>query len=98
MKTAMRKPTTTEHLYLDFDGFFASVEELRDPSLRGRPIGVVPHEGGKTCIIACSREAKAMGVKNVMMVDEARRQCRDLIPIDSSASTVPPVGLDAGEK
>lgn len=79
MKTAMRKPTTTEHLYLDFDGFFASVEQLRDPSLRGRPIGVVPYEGGKTCIIACSREAKAMGVQNIMMVDEARRMCRDLI-------------------
>jgi hypothetical protein len=32
----MRKPTTIEHLYLDFDGFFASVEQLRDPHLRGR--------------------------------------------------------------
>lgn len=57
----MRKPTTTEHLYLDFDGFFAAVEQLRDPSLRGRPVGVVPYEGGRTCMIACSREAKAMG-------------------------------------
>ena len=75
----MRKPTTIEHLYLDFDGFFASVEQLRDPRLRGRPVGVVPYEGGKTCIIACSREAKARGVSNVMMVDEARRLCRDLI-------------------
>lgn len=75
----MRKPATIEHLYLDFDGFFASVEQQRDPRLRGRPIGVVPYEGGKTCIIACSREAKAQGVKNIMMVDEARRLCRDLI-------------------
>jgi DNA polymerase IV len=75
----MRKPATIEHLYLDFDGFFASVEQQRDPKLRGRPIGVVPYEGGKTCIIACSREAKAQGVKNIMMVDEAKRLCRDLI-------------------
>ena len=75
----MRKPTTTEHLYLDFDGFFASVEQLRDPSLRGRPVGVVPYEGGQTCMIACSREAKALGIRNVMMVDEAKRICRDLI-------------------
>ena len=30
-------------------------------------------------MIACSREAKAMGVRNVMMVEEARRICRDLI-------------------
>jgi len=75
----MRRPESIEHLYLDFDGFFASVEQLRDPALRGRPIGIVPYEGGRTCIIACSREAKARGVKNVMMVDEARRICRDLV-------------------
>lgn len=75
----MRRPENIEHLYLDFDGFFASVEQLRDPALRGRPIGIVPYEGGRTCIIACSREAKARGVKNVMMVDEARRICRDLV-------------------
>lgn len=33
----MRRPEHVEHLYLDFDGFFASVEQLRDPALRGRP-------------------------------------------------------------
>lgn len=76
----MRKPTTIEHLYLDFDGFFASVEQLRDPALRGRPVGVVPYQGGKRAIlIACSREAKARGVKNIMDVEEAKRLCRDLI-------------------
>lgn len=75
----MRKPDTIEHLYLDMDGFFASVEQLRDPRLRGRPVGVVPYVGGKTCIIACSREAKAHGVKNIMGVEEARSICRDLV-------------------
>ncbi len=76
----MRKPTTIEHLYLDFDGFFASVEQQLDPRLRGRPLGVIPYEGGgRTCIIAASREAKAAGVKNVMMVDEARRICPDIV-------------------
>ena len=75
----MRRPDQVEHLYLDFDGFFASVEQLRDPSLRGRPVGVIPYEGGRTCIIACSREAKALGVKNIMMVEDARRLCRDLV-------------------
>lgn len=75
----MRKPETIEHLYLDFDGFFASVEQACDPHLRGRPVGVVPYEGERTCVIACSREAKARGVKNIMRVDEARRLCRDLV-------------------
>ncbi|CAM4237661.1 Type VI secretion protein ImpB [Novosphingobium lubricantis] len=76
----MHKPDTIEHLYLDFDGFFASVEQQLNPRLRGRPVGVVPYEGkGRTCIIAASREAKAAGVKNIMMVDEARHICPDLV-------------------
>lgn len=76
----MRKPDTLEHLYLDFDGFFASVEQLRDPALRGRPVGVIPYGDGKNGIlIACSREAKARGVKNIMAVEEARQLCRDLV-------------------
>lgn len=50
----MRLPTQIEDLYLDFEGFFASVEQLRDPSLREWPVGVVPYEGpGRICIIAC---------------------------------------------
>lgn len=75
----MRKPDTIEHLYLDFDGFFASVEQQLNPRLRGRPVGVVPYEGGRSCIIAASREAKAAGIKNIMMVDEALRVCPDLV-------------------
>ena len=63
----MRLPETIERLYLDFDGFFASVEQQNDKQLRGRPIGIVPFEGtDRTCVIACSREAKLSGVKNVI--------------------------------
>jgi len=76
----MRRPSTIEHLYLDFDGFFASCEQLRDPALRGRPVGVVPYVGGRHGIlIACSREAKAAGIKNIMPVEDAKRLCRDLV-------------------
>ena len=76
----MRKPETIERLYLDFDGFFASVEQQCDKRLRGRPVGVVPFEGtDRTAVIACSREAKAYGVKNVMPIGEAKQLCPDLI-------------------
>ncbi len=76
----MRLPTTIERLYLDFDGFFASVEQQNDKKLRGRPIGIVPFEGtDRTCVIACSREAKLLGVKNVMPVADARRLCPDIL-------------------
>ena len=76
----MRLPVTIERLYLDFDGFFASVEQQNDKKLRGRPIGIVPFEGtDRTCVIACSREAKVLGVKNVMPVADARRLCPDIL-------------------
>lgn len=81
----MRRPVEIERLYLDFDGFFASVEQQNDASLRDRPVGVVPIESTThTCIIACSREAKSRGVSNVMNVEEARRQCPDIILVPQS--------------
>ena len=61
----MRKPETIERLYLDFDGFFASVMQQAYPKLRGKPVGVVPFAGtDRTCVIACSKEAKAAGRAN----------------------------------
>lgn len=76
----MRLPETIERLYLDFDGFFASVEQQCDRRLRGRPVGVVPFAGTtRTAVIACSREAKAYGVKNVMPIEEAKKLCPDIV-------------------
>lgn len=78
----MRKPETIERLYLDFDGFFASVMQQAMPELRGRPVGVIPFETSaaySTMVIACSKEAKALGCKNVMRVPEALKVCPDLV-------------------
>lgn len=83
--TKVRKPETIERLYLDFDGFFASVEQQAHPRLRGRPVGVVPFEGtDHTCVIACSKEAKAFGVKNVMRIPDARAACPGIILVPQS--------------
>lgn len=76
----MRRPETIERLYLDADGFFASVHQAASRHLRGRPVGVIPHvDTDRTCIIACSREAKMAGVKSVMPLAEARAVCPDLV-------------------
>ncbi|MBV9550371.1 MAG: type VI secretion protein ImpB [Alphaproteobacteria bacterium] len=80
----MRRPDTIEKLYLDFDGFFASVMQQAIPALRGLPIGVIPfdvqgRQADSTVIIACSKEAKTFGVKNVMPVPDARACCPELI-------------------
>ena len=81
----VRKPDTIERLYLDFDGFFASVEQQARPALRGRPVGVVPFEGtNHTCVIACSKEAKAFGVKNVMNIKDAKTACPGIVLVPQS--------------
>ena len=78
----MRTPAGIECLYLDFDGFFASVMQQALPHLRGKPVGVIPMPTNRpesTSVIAVSKEAKAFGVKNVMRVSEARALCPGLI-------------------
>lgn len=82
---SIRKPEQVEYLYLDFDGFFASVEQQAKPHLRGKPVGVVPFDTTDfTSVIACSKEAKARGVKNVMQIKEAKKLCYDIILVPQS--------------
>jgi DNA polymerase-4 len=64
------------YLFIDFDSFFASVEQQFQPALRGKPVAVVPSLGVETtCCIAASYEAKARGVKTGTGVREARALC-----------------------
>ena len=60
-------------LYVDFNSYFASVEQQLRPELRGKPIAVVAVETDSTCAIAASYEAKAFGVKTGTMIHEAKR-------------------------
>jgi len=62
----------------DMNAFFASVEQMDHPELQARPIGITNGMTG-TCIITCSYEARARGIKTGMRVKEARRLCPDFI-------------------
>lgn len=82
----MRKPTTIEHLYINFDSFFASVEQQCDKRLRDRPVGIVPFAGtDRTSVIASSKEAKAFGVQNIMRISEAKALCPGLILVPQNS-------------
>lgn len=70
-------------LYVDFNSYFASVEQELRPELRGRPIGVLPVLADTTCCIAASYEAKAYGVKTGTLVREARRLCPDITFVEA---------------
>ncbi len=71
------------NLAIDFDSFFAAVEQQERPELRGRPVGVVPVLAETTGLIALSQEAKQLGLKRGTRVAEARRQCPDLVIVES---------------
>ena len=57
-------------LHLDIDAFFASVEQLRNPTLRGQPVAV-----GSGVIASCSYEARRFGLSNGMPLARAERLC-----------------------
>ncbi len=68
-------------LFVDFNSYFASVEQQLQPALRGRPVGVVPVMADSSCCIAASYEAKAFGVKTGTRVADAKRLCPDIVLI-----------------
>ncbi|HHN66648.1 MAG TPA: type VI secretion protein ImpB, partial [Thermopetrobacter sp.] len=66
-------------LFLDFDSYFAAVEQQEDARLRDRPLVVVPlADTEATGAIAVSRRARALGVRRGMMLAEIRRLCPDV--------------------
>ncbi len=70
-------------LLLDFNSYFASVEQQLRPEWRGRPLGVLPVMAETTCCIAASREAKRFGVKTGTGVAEARRLCPGIVFVEA---------------
>jgi DNA polymerase-4 len=68
-------------LHADLDAFYASVEQLIDPTLRGKPIAV-----GSGVVLAASYEAKAFGVRSAMSAWQARKLCPHLHFVDGHFS------------
>jgi DNA polymerase IV len=70
-------------LYVDFNSYFASVEQQLRPELRGKPIGILAVMAETTCCIAASYEAKAFDIKTGTGVRDARKMCRDMIFVEA---------------
>jgi DNA polymerase-4 len=70
-------------LFLDLNSYFASVEQELQPTLRGRPVAVVPLMADTTCCIAASYEAKAFGIRTGTQVGEAKKMCPGIALIEA---------------
>jgi len=70
-------------LFIDMDSFYASIEQMDNPKLKGKPVIVVPCLTDYTCAIAASYEAKALGIKTGTRVLDAKKKSIDLVVLEA---------------
>ena len=65
----------SSYLHLDFDAFYASIEQLDNPDLSGTPVIVGGIKGQRGVVAACSYEARAFGIHSAMPIMTALKLC-----------------------
>jgi DNA polymerase-4 len=68
-------------LHVDMDAFFASVELLERPELRGRPV-IVAHDSARSVVTAATYEARRFGINSAMPLAIAKRRCPQAVVLE----------------
>lgn len=76
----MSNPAQRRIVHLDLDAFFVSVECLKQPALKGKPL-IVGGNGDRGVVAACSYEARRFRIKSAMPMKLAKRLCPQAIII-----------------
>jgi DNA polymerase IV len=82
MSTAPHPASPRTIFHVDMDAFFVSVEELYDPSLKGKAVVVGGHRDERGVVSAASYEARKFGVHSAMPLRTAAKQCPHAIFVD----------------
>ncbi len=82
--SSVAQPDLFGFLHIDLNSFFASVEQQLHPEYRGKPLGVCGTMADTGALIAASYEAKALGVKTLTKVGEAKRLIPGIILVEGS--------------
>ena len=70
--------------HLDMDAFFASVEQLANPFLRGKPVLVTAVPSARSVVAACSYEARPFGIHSGMPAHQALKCCPHAILVEGN--------------